>query len=272
MRKTTSILFLCTLMSFSNIRAQETEMGIFNHLAAGASVGTTGLSFNMATPVSKYLAVNASIDWMPDFHRTDNIQYYLYQDLTEYGLGKWDSGTRELTMKGGTGRVQGAVVFNVYPFANADFYVAAGAYFGGNKVLDMNGFSDKLVDDINDIKHLYGRVADYYQTIGKETPQIPADYAEMMQSKGYVNAYIETNAFRPYLGIGYGRVVPTSRLAFNCELGIQFSGKYKLASDNCSDAVLSILGIEHKYADTLDDLNKLKCYPVLKLRLAGRIF
>lgn len=272
MRKTLSLLVIAASMALTDMKAQETEMGVFNHLAAGVSVGTTGLSFNLAAPVTDYLAVTASVDWMPDFRRTDDIQYYLYQDLTQYGLGKWESGTHTLNMKGGTGRVQGSFVLNVYPIRNADFYVAAGAYFGGSKVLDMNGSSQDLVSDINAVRGLYDRVAAYYQSAGKQMPEVTAEYAEMMRSDGQVNAHIKTNAFRPYLGIGYGRVVPTRRLAFNCELGIQFSGKYKLESDNCSDAVLQVLGVKKKYADILDDLNKLKCYPVLKFRLAGRIF
>ena len=272
MRKTLSFLVIAASMALTDLKAQEAEMGVFNHLAAGVSVGTTGLSFNLASPVTDYLAVTAAVDWMPDFRRTDDIQYYLYQDLTQYGLGKWESGTHTLNMKGGVGRVQGAFVLNVYPFRNADFYLAAGAYFGGGKILDMNGSSQDLESDINAVRGLYDRVAAYYQSAGKQMPEVPADYAEMMQSDGHVNAHIKTNAFRPYLGIGYGRIVPRHRLAFNCELGIQFSGKYKLESDNCSDAVLQVLGVKKKYADTLDDLNKLKCYPVLKLRLAGRIF
>ena len=227
MRKTLSFLVIAASMALTDLKAQEAEMGVFNHLAAGVSVGTTGLSFNLASPVTDYLAVTAAVDWMPDFRRTDDIQYYLYQDLTQYGLGKWESGTHTLNMKGGVGRVQGAFVLNVYPFRNADFYLAAGAYFGGGKILDMNGSSQDLESDINAVRGLYDRVAAYYQSADKQMPG---------------------------------------------ELGIQFSGKYKLESDNCSDAVLKVLGIQKKYADTLDDLNKLKCYPVLKLRLAGRIF
>ena len=274
MRKTFQFLFVVMLaFSPATLKAQQEEMGVFNHLAAGLSVGTTGLSFNVASPITDYLAVSASVDWMPDFRRTDNIQYYLYQDLREYGLQKWESGTHYLTMKGGLGRVQGSFVLNVYPAPHVDFYVSAGAFFGGDRILDMNGSSDDLVADINSIKTLYGKVEDYCLATGKAMPAMASGYADMMQSAGQVNAYIKSNAFRPYLGIGYGRVVPRNhRLAFNCELGVQFSGTYKLASDNCAEAVLEVLKVKDKYDDIIDDLNKFKVYPVLKFRLAGRIF
>ena len=273
MRKSISILFLTASMAFANLSAQEAEMGVFNHLAAGVSVGTTGFSFNLATPVTDYVALTASIDLLPDFRRTDNIQYYLYQNLRQYGLGEWESGTHHLTMKGGFGRVQGSVVLNVYPVHSSSFYIAAGAYFGGNRILDMNGYSGDILKDINSIQNLYDKAAAYCQATGKEMPPIPEEYQQMMTSDGHVNAYIETNAFRPYLGFGYGRVVPREhRLAFNCEFGVQFSGKYKISSDNTSDAVLDVLGVKDKYAKITDNLNNFKVYPVLKFRLTGRIF
>ena len=212
MRKTISFFMIAASMALTDMKAQDAEMGVFNHLAAGVSVGTTGLSFNLASPVTDYLAVTASVDWMPDFRRTDDIQYYLYQDLTQYGLGKWDSGTHTLNMKGGTGRVQGSFVLNVYPFRKADFYVAAGAYFGGSKILDMNGFSQDLVSDINSVRGLYGKVADYYQSVGKEMPEMPADYAEMMQSDGHVNAYIKTSASLKLLNSIYESVTMHEQL------------------------------------------------------------
>ena len=273
MRKSSLLLALFAIISTADIKAQQADMGIFNHLAAGVGVGTTGVSFNLAAPVTDHLAITASVDWIPDFRRKDNINYYLYQNLSEYGLGQWESGTHTLTMKGGLGRVQGSIILNVYPFRNSSVYVAAGAYFGGNRVLDMDGNSDDLRSDINQVKALYDKVVAYSQATGKQMPDMPAGYEDMLNSDGHVNAYIKTKAFRPYLGIGYGRVVPRDhRLAFNCELGLQFSGKYSLSSDNTSDAVLHVLGVDDKYADIIDNLNKFKLYPVLKFRLAGRIF
>lgn len=273
MRKLIPFILLTAFLALPNSMKAQEQMGVFNHLAAGFSVGTTGLSFNVASPVTDYVAVTASVDWMPDFRRNDNIQYYLYQNLREYGLGEWESGTHDLTMKGGLGRVQGSVVLNVYPVPSSEVYVAVGAYFGGDKVLDMDGSSEDLVKDINSIKTLYGQMVQYCQTVGKEMPPVPAGYAEMMQSEGQVNANIKANAFRPYIGVGYGRAVPRAhRLAFNCEFGVQFSGKYKLASDNCDDAVLEVLKVKDKYDDIIDNLNTFKVYPVLKIRLSGRIF
>ena len=76
------------------------------------------------------------------------------------------------------------------------------------------------------------------------------------------------NAFRPYLGLGYGRLVTKHRVGFRFELGCQFMGKIKVYQNG-----KEVVADEMNDAD--DDvskfIDKFKVYPVLKLTLNTRI-
>ncbi len=81
---------------------------------------------------------------------------------------------------------------------------------------------------------------------------------------------VRCNGFRPYLGLGCGRLVPKNRIGFRVEAGCQFMGRLKVYQD----------GAEIKFKDAMydagsDDISKFvdnwRVYPVLKFTLAGRI-
>jgi hypothetical protein len=77
------------------------------------------------------------------------------------------------------------------------------------------------------------------------------------------------NAFRPYLGLGYGRLVPRGRVGFRAELGLQFMGHIKVYQN---DSKLDIDQFVNKGDDSLSKwVNKLAVYPVLKFMLTTRI-
>ena len=87
---------------------------------------------------------------------------------------------------------------------------------------------------------------------------------------GDVKGDIRVNAFRPYLGLGYGRLVPKHRLGFRVELGCQFMGKMKIYQN---DKEVNINELDkNKDDDVSKFVDKFKVYPVLKFTLAGRLF
>ena len=64
MKKNILILSLI-LVQFASTYAQENK--VFNHLGLGLGVGTTGITIDMATPITKHLDIRAGIDIMPNF-------------------------------------------------------------------------------------------------------------------------------------------------------------------------------------------------------------
>lgn len=216
---------------------------IFNHLSVGVGVGTPGISVELGTPISQWVQMRAGISIMPGikFHADAD---YTYNGGYDYG----DSETGTVNLKGDLGRVQGQVIFNVYPIPRRALYVAVGAYFGGNKLLKISGYEPNLADP--DAKAVIG---DY---------EIPAN------EEGYISGGLKVKGFRPYLGLGWGRAVPSRRVNFGIELGVQFEGKPKLYTDygEISNSLEEDDNTFNKVRDAL------KVYPTLTFRLNFRAF
>ncbi len=91
---------------------------------------------------------------------------------------------------------------NVYPFGgNSKFFVAAGFAFGGAKLAKLSGHSEDLAQFIR-------KYPEYSDEILKNVGAELSDYSIKFDKNGDINADLRCNSFRPYLGLGFGRVVP----------------------------------------------------------------
>lgn len=236
--------FMCAISSWA------IGPDIFNHLGASVGVGTTGITVDLATPITGFLQMRAGVDIMPGITFKSDAEF----TYTVPSLPDIQTGTVQL--KGDMARTQGHVIFNVYPVPKCSFFVAAGAYFGGNKLLKINGHSDELAQVASATGQTGGSViiGDY---------EIPAD------KDGNVSGGLKVKSFRPYLGLGWGRAVPGKLINFQTELGVQFEGKPELYTDHGTI----------KYSDDLIDDNTfnkvrkyLKVYPQITFRMGFRAF
>ena len=98
---------------------------------------------------------------------------------------------------------------------------------------------------------------------------------------------MKVNAFKPYVGIGFGRAVTKHRVGVQFDLGVQFVGRpgmfgnVKYFDYDAGDFVTRTERLERgritndEYED-IDDairiMEKFRVYPVLKIRVNGRIF
>lgn len=231
------ILIFSAIIVAISAQAQD----ICNHLGVGLTAGTNGIGVNVATPLTKWITVRAGVDVIP------SVSFGYDTDVnvpTEYG-----SHDSQLNVDLSIGRVQGSLIFNINPIPSCGLFVAAGAYFGGNKVVKLKGHSDELAQ--------YGQSA---------SVQV-GDYEIPFDKNGNVSGGISVKNFRPYIGIGWGRAIPKHLIAFNFELGAQLHGTPKVYTDN---------GMVREYGSSDDDLSKvlndLKVYPVISFRLSGKIF
>ena len=221
----------------------KSTLGVFNHLGLGVGVGTNGISVEAATPITRFLALRAGVHFMPDFKfGTDVDAYYNHPVIGE-------SVSETIDVDCGLGRTQGSVLLNVYPIPSSSFFIAAGAYFSGDKLIKIKGHSDAMMN--------YGgmiEVGDY---------NIPVD------KNGDVRGGLKVKGFRPYLGLGWGRSIPKRLLSFNFELGVQFEGKPEVYSETGDLKEIT----ENEAANDFQDIIKhLKLYPNLTFRLSGKIF
>lgn len=242
------IILLCALIAMSAISlsvSAQKELGIFNTLSVGVSAGTTGIGVDVATPVTPHFAIRGGVSFMPGIKISTDVDV----DLTDPDLGSYPT---NLDLEGSMSRASGDLLVNYYPFLSSSFFVTAGAYFGGSKLVKIDGHSDKL-------KEYVDKGGNAGIVIGDQT--IPVD------KNGNVAGGLKVSGFRPYIGVGFGRAVPKKRLGVMFELGVQFHGTPKVYTS--AGELGNALGDgDDSFTKIMD---KLTVYPVMKIRFCGRL-
>lgn len=243
MKKTWLLFVIAVLSMTSNSAFAQKELGIFNTFAVGIDASTTGFGFDVAAPITPYVTVRAGLSFMPNFSFETDVDV----DATVSGV----SDTYTANIKAGTQRTTGELLVNLYPIPKVPLFIAAGASFGGSKIIKIDGHSDELQQIMSQ---------------AEEAGIVIGDYTIPVDQNGNVAGGLKSKNFRPYLGIGVGRAVPKNRVGFMFELGCQF-GKMDVYTD------YGTLGQALSMADDdiSDILDKLTVYPVIKFRLCGRI-
>lgn len=218
---------------------------IFNHLGGGVGVGTTGVSVELATPITHFVQMRAGFSWMPSIKFHSDVDF-TYNAPDADGVMRRQTGTVDLC--GDLGRVQGQVIFNVYPIPKVPLYVAAGAYFGGGKLLKITGYSPDLASPDAQLA-----IGDY---------KIPAD------ENGNISGGFKVNDFRPYVGIGWGWMIPGKLVNFSTELGVQFQNRPKLYTDY-GEIDKSLVEDDNTFNKVADAL---RIYPTLTFRINFKAF
>lgn len=250
MKKTVfTILAALALLMPGTAAAQD----LFNHLAVNAHVATTGVGVELSTPITKFITMRAGVTCMPGFSFNAEVdgQYYDYVNTTQKDF--------TVNLDANLKRTQGSVIFNVYPLAKAkvcsSFFLAAGLYFGGDKLVKINGHSDEIAEKINQFNgNPYIELGDY---------KLPVD------ENGNVKGGLKVQKVRPYLGLGFGRYVPKKRISVTGELGVQFHGHIKPYTSEGEIEAFDELTEKDDWKKVMD---KLTVYPMLKIVISGRIF
>lgn len=222
---------------------QENTLGYFNSLSIGVNAGTTGWGIDVATPIGQYLSLRAGVTFMPNFTISDDVDVDV--DFEGY------HGSHSIDVEGGIKRTSGEILLNFYPFKRSSFFITGGAAFGGDKIIKLKGHSDEL--------------AGYSGLAGIEI----GDYLIPIDKNGNVSGGIKVSSFRPYVGIGFGRIVPKNkRVGFLFEIGAQIHGTPEVYTDYGNVDML-MEEADNEFTDVMD---KITVYPVMRFRLCGKLF
>lgn len=247
------ILLLCSfVLGVLPMSAEEKSKEIFNHLGVNVGVGTEGISMGVATTLTPYVELGLGLNVMPGININEDI------DVGTISYGSYTLPVNQIDTRFGIGRTTVDFKANCYPFGRrSSFFVAAGFSFGGKKLVKATGHSDQLEQYIAQNPSLKG---DLVAEIDK--------YRFVIDEHGSVNGAIEVSGFRPYLGLGFGRLVPKHRVGCRFEMGCHFHGSPKLTQDGKD--VMTGSGDDHD--DFFSKVVKnVTVYPVLKFSLTGRI-
>ncbi len=273
------IIALQLLTLLSPVKAQQ-GMKPFEHLGVGLEVGTVGVGLDFAVPVHSHLVVRAGFNILPFNYSDDyyvnhdrqklndliNSNALLQQELIQQGLGEYtntDKLPHNIDLDGKLSMLNGKVVVDYYPFKKSSFHVIAGLYFGKSKIVTLDGKVDSNTLKLLNIANTFYPEEGFGSSITVEDYRIEAD------KNGDINANLQINKVKPYIGIGFGNSIPKKRVGFHFELGAMFHGNPSIESDN--GAVVKLPSSEGD-SGVIGTIEKISVYPMMSFKLTGRIF
>ena len=268
------VLVACAFLSAGSVSAQF-DSNVFTHLGASVGVGSTGVTIDLSTNITSFVGVRAGVDIMPKFkYSTDikiagvaerQVQYdQVRNQHPELNLPAVTFPQR-VDIQGKANNTTGHILFDVYPGNLIDWHLTVGAYFGSKNVIDVYTTDASQLQGVYQYNNSAQRAAAGFPKIGAQL----GDFFLEPDASGIINATIETKAFRPYVGIGWGRGVPKNhRLGFAIDLGAQFWGTPKVY---CQGNELKAEDVGNSDGGVMKTLTKVKVYPTLTFRLTGKI-
>ena len=261
------IVAVILLTSVGSVMAQnEYKRGLFNHVGLNVGAGTEGISVGLAAPVTSFLEVEAGVNVMPSFKLSGDLDVdYDYSSLPQVPNVQYPT-EATIHAEGSFDRTTFNVKANLYPFGGGTkFFIAAGLSIGGEKIAEVNGSCDKLREISQKLP-----TQELKDQLRQAVTANLGGYKLELDENYNVQGDIRCKKVRPYLGLGFGRLVPKNRIGCRFELGCQFMGKLKVYQNDTEIDINKAL--EDAGEDDLSKFVKdLKVYPVLKFSLTGRI-
>lgn len=255
------------LTSVGSVMAQkEYKRGFLNHVGINVGAGTEGVSVGLAAPVTGFFELEAGVNVMPSFKLSGDLDVEVNTSSLPQVPNVQYPPESTIHAEGSFDRTTFNVKANLYPFGGGTkFFIAAGLSIGGEKIAEVNGSCDELrkVSQNLPTQELKDQ---FRQAVSANL----AGYNLQFDENYNVQGDIRCKKVRPYLGLGFGRLVPKNRLGMRLELGCQFMDKLKVYQNDTE------VDIDKALEDAgEDDLSKfvkdLKIYPVVKFSFTGRI-
>ncbi len=272
-------LALIGLISTTGAQAQDTvdEFGLFDHVSAGLSLGTTGIGIEVAAPLCNFVQARMGYSFMPGIKKTFNFDI----DTDKAWVAnnpKTGKKVEDVDIEGKFGWGDFKLLFDIFPSKKSIFHFTAGFYIGKSKVIEAYNVSPLVSDE----KYPDGSYK-YWGVAGPDLGSGSQFYTVVSEPDGQVKLDVKTNSFKPYLGIGVGRAVPKGRFSVCGDLGVQFWGKPELWTNvdegngpKYSKVERSKITGTDDYCDDIKDGiktgEKVVIFPVLTIRINGRFF
>lgn len=199
------------LAGVGSVMAQsDYKRGIFNHVGLNVGASTEGISVGVAAPVTNFLEVEAGVNIMPSFKLSGDLDVDVNTSSLPQVPDFQYPTSATIHAEGAFDRTTFNVKANLYPFGGGSkFFIAAGLSIGGEKIAEVTGSCDELRDFSN--RYL------------KDNPNLESQFRKALSANlgGYnleldenynVQGDIRCKNVRPYLGLGFGRLVPKNRV------------------------------------------------------------
>ena len=238
------IAFAVAMLTASTASAQDKYL--FDHVALGTEVGTTGWGFELAAPCTRHVTFRAGFTSMPHFSMSGNVKY------NSHGIRE------EVKVKGTLHMFDWKVLADIYPAKNLSFHFTTGFILGLPKLVKAKNLGEiKGLDPGEGLE------------IG--------DVFVRPDETGTVHLKLQTKSFKPYVGLGFGRPISSKhKTSVAFDLGVMFWGKPALkvySPDEDGWIKMRKDDIDNKdFHDAVKIIERVKVYPVLNLRIYHNIF
>lgn len=314
------------------------EHNILQHLDVSLTAGTTGIGFDVSSPIGDYVQVRAGYEFMPHFDKTlkfnltvggeparqydedgnrvitkfDKMKELLYQ-FTGYDVED------HVDMVGTPTMNNFKFLVDVFPFKeNKHWHFTAGFYWGPSKFARAENSTEAMVSllSVGMYNSMYTKVEngdplfDLSEVVPGASMDVPQElydkfisygrlgfalgtfkhdvtdnrgvvhhagepYVVEPDNDGMVHVVAKSNAFKPYLGFGYGGRMIKNRddwkVSFDC--GAMFwGGTPDLYVHDGINLTKDVENIGGQVGDYVDIFKAFKVYPVLTLRITKNIF
>lgn len=273
MKKLFTVCSLLFMFAFANAQFTQTlkNLDIFNHLGVGVGVGTTGITVDLGTTITPWVQLRAGVDIMPKLklNTSLDLEHMDQQYASSYPVPTLN----EIDVQGKLSNTTGHFLFDIFPLTKwSSFHITVGGYFGGRSVIEA--YNTNAYDELRDIYNFNHRLGQYSDPVYNNAGKIGValgDYFIEPDASGNVNASIKVNSFRPYVGLGFGRMVPHSRINCLFDLGVQFWGHPQVWNDT-NNQRLEESKLNDSDGGVIKIISKASVFPVLSIRLVGKIF
>ena len=277
----------------------------FKHLDVALSLGTSGIGFDLATPLCEWAQLRLGYEFMVPFtkrgsarvyvgnHNEDfeAMQEYMYK-RTSYTMPKYVEMEGEVTMN----NLKLLVDFYPIPY-NKKLRVTVGFYYGSSQIakLSTDGDAKAALACISKFNDLYETVDDddprldmgmaglYWGKFDRDIVDADgtviykkgASYLMQPGDDNFINIPVKTNSIKPYLGIGYefGLQKKKDDWKMSIDAGAMFwGGTPSMYAPDGINLTKDITKIPGKKGDYIKKIKMLKVYPVIGIRLVRNIF
>ena len=142
MRQSLRLLFFLTAITFlsGSVMAQEgsakgrvPEHTAFDNVSIGVEASTTGIGLSVATPLHRAFTLCGGFNVLPFSY------HYTYDDFDPLMVAGTEVSVPGLGLKASSRMYTGHLIVDWVPFrrGTSTFFLAAGLYFGGSRLLDV---------------------------------------------------------------------------------------------------------------------------------------
>lgn len=271
MKKALAIVTALAIGASALAQVPAKDKQIFNHMAAGVTLGLDGIGLEVAAPLTPYVQLRAGYSFfVPASVKVSNLtKFGIPESINVEGqqrpLGSAASAAVGLNLGGGK------FLADIFPVDDVGFHITVGSYFGNPMMLQADIDASKVFQ------------SDEYASYGFQLDENDPNSNITTDKQGHLNIDLNTWSVRPYVGIGFGRAVnPEKRVNVTFDMGAMIWGSHALQSYDYSLksvktvaltsellAKSSFLKSASKYVDLLESL---PVFPMLKLNVFISLF